>query len=134
MKPNPKTLILIALISLCSYAFSQNSSTVKGISGNKAVVYIYRPGRFTGAAVNYYVYANDIKVSEKKLKNNSYLVFYAEPGIYKIWASVSTIYISVELNVEAGKTYYVRAKHCRAFTIPVTEEAEKEIVNCNLSE
>ena len=92
MKSIAKTSIFIALTFFCSSAFSQNFYPVKEIPSGKALVYIYRPSSFTGIAVNYYVNANDAKVSTNQLRNGTYLVYYAEPGKYAFWSSVSTVF------------------------------------------
>ena len=105
---------------------------VKEIPEGKALVYIYRPGSMVGAAVSYSVNANDVKVSEARLKNKSYLLYFGEPGRYTFWAQVTNTRRAVDLDVEAGKIYYVRGDCC-TLIIPSLEEAEKEIVNCKLS-
>jgi hypothetical protein len=85
-----------------------------------------------GAAVHYSINANEDKVSEAHLRNDSYLVFFAKPGRYTFWAQVTNTRRAVDLDVEAGKTYYVRGDCC-TLTIPELEKAEKEIVKCELS-
>ena len=133
MKSLIKTLILFTLILTCNSVFSQKFSPVEEIPEGKALVYIYRPGSMVGAAVHYTVNANDEKVSEAHLKNKSYLVFFAKPGRYTFWAQVTNTRREVDLDVETGKTYYVRGDCCE-FIIPDLEKAKKEIVKCKLSE
>ena len=87
---------------------------------------------YLGAAVHYTVNANDEKVSESHLRNKTYLVYFADPGRYTFWAQVTNTRRAVDLDVEAGKTYYVRGDCCE-FIIPELEKAEKEIVACKLS-
>jgi hypothetical protein len=132
MKTLTKTLLLFTLILTCNSVFSQKFTPVTEIPEGKALVYIYRPGSMVGAAVHYTVNANDAKVSEAHLKNKSYLVFFAEPGRYTFWAQVTNTRREIDLDVEAGKTYYVKGDCCE-FKIPATEVAEKEIVKCQLS-
>ncbi len=132
MKSLIKTLFLFMLVLTCNSAFSQKFSPVSEIPAGKALVYIYRPGSIVGAAVHYTVNANDTIVSEAHLKNNSYLVFFADPGRYTFWAQVTNTRREVDLDVEAGKTFYVRGDCCE-FIIPTLEKAEKEIVKCKLS-
>jgi hypothetical protein len=131
MKSIFKTLFLFTLIFTCNSVFSQKFSPVKEIPEGKALVYIYRPGSMSGAAVHYTVNANDEKVSESQLRNNSYLVYFAKPGRYTFWAQANGRR-EVDLDVEAGKTYYVRGDCC-SLTSPSLEKAEKEIVKCQLS-
>lgn len=133
MKTIIKTLIVFSFILLCHSLYSQKFSPVEDIPEGKALVYIYRPGSMVGAAVHYTVHANDDIVSENHLRNKSYLVFFADPGRYTFWAQVTNTRREVDLDVEAGKTYYVRGDCCE-FIIPETKEAEKEIVKCKLSE
>ena len=131
MKSILKTLFLFTLIFTCNSVFSQKFSPVKEIPEGKALVYIYRPGSMNGAAVHYTVNANDEKVSESHLRNNSYLVYFAKPGRYTFWAQANGRR-EVDLDVEAGKTYYVKGDCC-SLTRPSLEKAEKEIVKCQLS-
>jgi hypothetical protein len=127
-----KTLILFALMAISNVVFSQKFAPVTEIPEGKALVYIYRPGSMVGAAVHYTVNANDTKVSEAHLRNKSYLVFFADPGRYTFWAQVTNTRREVDLDVEAGKTYYVRGDCCE-LKIPTLQDAEKEIIKCDLS-
>ena len=132
MKNIIKALFLFLLVIICLSVYSQKFEPVNEIPDGKALVYIYRPGSMVGAAVHYSVNANDEKVSEAHLKNKSYLVYFADPGRYTFWAQVTNTRREVDLDVEAGKTYYVRGDCCE-FIIPSLEKAEKEIVKCKLS-
>ena len=132
MKSLIKIFFLFALIlTSCSVAL-QKFVPLEEIPEGKAIVYIYRPGSMVGAAIHWTVNANDEKVSENHLRNKTYLVYFAEPGRYTFWGQVSTGRREVDLDVEAGKTYYIHSDCCE-FSIPDLEEAEKEIVNCKLS-
>ena len=132
MKHFFKSFLILVLVLTCTSVFSQKFEPVKEIPEGKALIYIYRPGSMVGAAVHYTVNANDDIVSEYHLRNKSYLIFYAEPGRYTFWAQVSNTRREVDLDVEAGKTYYVRGDCCE-FIIPDLEKAQKEIVKCKLS-
>jgi hypothetical protein len=132
MKSISRTLVLFMLILTCNSVFSQKFTPEKEIPAGKALVYIYRPGSMVGAAVHYTINANDAKVSESHLRNKSYLVYFAEPGRYTFWAQVTNTRREVDLDVEAGKVYYVKGDCC-SLVIPSLEKAEKEIVNCQLS-
>lgn len=132
MKTVFKTLFLATLIFTCNAVLSQKFSPIKEIPDGKALVYIYRPKNMVGGALHYTVNANDEKVSEYHLRNKSYLVYFAEPGRYTFWAQVTNTRRAVDLDVEAGKTYYIRATWGE-FIIPDTEKAEEEIVKCKLS-
>jgi hypothetical protein len=126
------TLFVFTLFFISNSAFSQKFMPVEEIPEGKALVYIYRPGSMVGAAVHYTVNANDEKVSEYHLRNNTYLIFFAEPGRYTFWAQVTNTRREVDLDVEAGKTYYVRGNCCE-FVIPDFDKAKEEIVKCKLS-
>jgi len=132
MKHFFKSFLILVLVLTCTSVFSQKFEPVKEIPEGKALVYIYRPGSMVGAAVHYTVNANDDNISEYHLRNKSYLIFFAEPGRYTFWAQVSNSRREVDLDVEAGKTYYVRGDCCE-FIIPDLEKAKKEIVKCKLS-
>jgi hypothetical protein len=132
MKPILNLLCFFVLIFIFPSSFSQKFQTVTSIPDGKALVYIYRPGSMVGAAVHYTVNVNNDKVSDAHLKNKSYLVYFAEPGTNIFWATVTNTRREINLDVEAGKTYYVRGDCCE-LVIPTLERAQKEIVNCNLS-
>jgi len=125
-----KTVILLSVILTCNVAFSQKFEPVQKLPDGKALIYIYRIGSMVGAAVAYPVYANQDEISECALKNDSYLYYFAKPGKYSIWDQDGTTDRIVALNVEAGKTYYVRANCCE-FSLPPLEQAVKEIAKCN---
>jgi hypothetical protein len=127
-----KVLVLFVALLTGNVVFSQKFAPVTEIPEGKALVYIYRPGSMVGAAVHYSINANETKVSEAHLRNKSYLVFFADPGRYTFWAQVTNTRREVDLDVEAGKTYYVRGDCCE-LKIPALEEAEKEIIKCDLS-
>ncbi len=132
MKHLFENLLVIVLLFSCTTVFSQKFEPVKEIPEGKGLVYIYRPGSLVGAAVHYSISANEEKVSEAHLKNKSYLVYFADPGRYTFWAQVTNTRREVDLDVEAGKTYYIKGDCCE-FTIPETKDAEKEIIKCKLS-
>jgi hypothetical protein len=132
MKLTQKLSLLSMLLLASAAVFAQKFSPVMEIPEGKALVYIYRPSSMVGAAVHYSINANEAKVSEAHLKNGSYLVFFADPGRYTFWAQVTNTRREAELDVEAGKTYYVKGDCC-TLEIPAVEEAEKAIVKCKLS-
>jgi hypothetical protein len=132
MKLTSRISLLFVLAMTCNSIFSQKFEPVKEIPEGKGLVYIYRPGSMVGAAVHYTVNANDAKVSEAHLKNGTYLVFFADPARYTFWAQVTNTRREVDLDVEAGKTYYVKGDCCE-LNIPPIEKAEKDILKCKLS-
>jgi len=132
MKHFVKILFLFVFVCASTSVFSQKFEPVKEIPEGKALVYIYRPGSMVGAAVHYTVNANEEKVSDAHLKNKSYLVYFADPGRYTFWAQVTNTRREVDLDVEAGKTYYIKGDCCE-FMIPDLKDAEKDIQKCKLS-
>ena len=132
MKSIIKTLMYFALVLFCSTIFSQKFTPVEKIPEGKALVYIYRPSKVLGMAVHYTVNVNEEKVSEAHLKNDSYLLYFAEPGRHTFWGMVSGNRKEAILDVEAGKTYYIKGSCC-VFTIPELEKAKKQIKKCRLS-
>lgn len=132
MKLICRTLIIFIFVITCNSVLSQKFEPVKEIPEGKALVYIYRPGSMVGAAVHYTVNANDEKVSEAHLKNKTYLVYFAEPGKYRFWGQVTNTMREINLEVEAGKTYYIKGDCCE-FIIPPEEDSKNEIVKCKLS-
>ncbi len=132
MRTLVKCITILFVVLTCTTVYSQQFTPVSEIPEGKALVYIYRPGSMVGALIHYSVNANDKKVSEFHLRNNTYLVFIAEPDTYRFWARVADSKREVNLVVEPGKTYYVRG-NCCDFTIPELEKATKEIVRCKLS-
>lgn len=131
MKTIMKTLLLFMLIVTCNSVFSQKFTPVTEIPEGKALVYIYRIS-LAGAMWHYKVNANDEKVSEAHLKKGTYLIYFAKPGRYTFWGEVSNARKAVDIDVEAGKTYYIKGS-AYEFIIPTTKDAEKEIKKCKLS-
>ncbi len=132
MKHFVKILFILTFVCASTSVFSQKFEPVEEIPDGKALVYIYRPGSMVGAAVHYTVNANEEEVSEAHLKNKSYLVYFADPGRYTFWAQVTNTRREVDLDVESGKTYYIKGDCCE-FMIPDIKEAEKDIQKCKLS-
>ncbi|MEE4260855.1 MAG: DUF2846 domain-containing protein [Bacteroidales bacterium] len=132
MKHFVKNLFIFIFVCSSTSVFSQKFEPVEEIPEGKALVYIYRPGSMVGAAVHYSVNANEEKVSDAHLKNKTYLVYFADPGRYTFWAQVTNTRREVDLDVEAGKTYYIKGDCCE-FILPDIKDAEKDIQKCKLS-
>ena len=128
-----KSCLIFIFILFSSAALAQEKfKPVTEIPEGKALVYIYRPGSMMGALVNYTVRVDDDKVSEHHLWAGQYLVHFATPGTHRYWGQTSDKIREMSLQVEAGKTYYIRASCCD-FIIPTVEKAEKDIVKCSLA-
>ncbi|MEI7662273.1 MAG: DUF2846 domain-containing protein [Bacteroidota bacterium] len=125
--------VMLSVIVFCSFtAVAQDFQPVKEIPAGKALVYIYRTSSIVGAAVSYSINANQVKVSEARLKNGTYMVYFADPGKIMFWGQVINYRKEVTLEVEAGKTYYIKGDCCE-LKIPKLEKALKQIVNCELA-
>lgn len=123
------TCIFLASIN---HAFAQNFQEVKIIPEGKALVYIYRPYMFNGGGTHFSVNANDEKVSKAHLKNKTYLIYFATPGRYTFWAQFAGARMQVDVDVEAGKTYYIKGTRFK-FSLSTEEEAKKELPKLKLS-
>jgi hypothetical protein len=106
------------------------------VPGDKALVYIYRTAIPIGVAVAYEVMAGEQKVVS--LQNGGYYPCLVTPGSVEFWA-MTEAKSSVTLNLEAGKTYYIRGSVTMGFFVghPLLEiipadQAEKEISQCVL--
>lgn len=100
----------VAFLLVLSTAFRSDTSRV-GAKADYATVFIYRGGQFFGAGFNYSIYVNGEKIC--KLSNNKYIQYKAKPGKLAITAQRGGIEVfkretAVDLDVEAGKSYYVR--------------------------
>ena len=78
---------------------------VASVAPDKAVVYIYRPSSFFGAAVSYTVNAGTKPIM--KLANGGYYPYVAAPGELELWAETETK-SSVTLDLRAGDRKYVK--------------------------
>ena len=95
-------------------------------SAGKALVYIYRVGRFVGSAAHDHLYVNGIYLAY--LKNSEYAGMEVQPGTVVVTGSTEMYYAGgvamssyagikngtkkenerIRLDVEAGKTYYLK--------------------------
>lgn len=106
-----KRLVVLFLATLMANAsFSQE----------KSVVNIYRPGQLIAAGVNFTIYVNG--EAKCKLSNNKRITFELEPGKVEIIARQSGIgelmkkIISLDLELEAGKEYFIKGDVKSSFT------------------
>lgn len=70
----------------------------------QAVVFFYRPSKFAGSAVNYYI--NDNLVPIGALKSGSFFYYLAEPGDHVFWSETEEK-SSVQISTIAGQSYYI---------------------------
>ena len=84
-----------------------------------ATVYIYRSGQFMGSGTNYAIFANGEKIC--KLSNNRYIEYKAKPGKLTLSVHVGGVGVfkketGLDLDVEAGKKYYVKGDQKSSIT------------------
>jgi hypothetical protein len=137
-------IALIGIISAPLCVMAQHTTTrfqeVTDIPAGKALVYIYRAGGI-GVAVHYTVNANDKPVMRTHLYNDSYMVYFANPGRLELWAETAHQRENIILDVVAGQTYYVDSEVQMgtwvgrpSFTLVPAEKAQKKIHKCKLLE
>lgn len=70
----------------------------------KSTVYFYRPYKFAGGAVSYFIYDDEKRIGA--LRNGGYFVYSAEPGSRLFWAETEKV-SSVTMDCDPGRSYYV---------------------------
>jgi exosome complex RNA-binding protein Rrp4 len=102
-----KYLVLCFLISV---SFTVFANEVKKSVEDSAFIYIYRAGQFSGSLSNWAIFVDDKKIC--KLSNGKFIKVYVTPGKHKVSAKIGGVDLfkketDVEIEVEAGGTYYV---------------------------
>lgn len=106
----------------------------------KAIVYVYRPFVYEASASGFTLLANNREVTDS-LRANGYILFEADPGPVEVITDVGGVIDEpAKLNVEAGKTYFVRVTFqtgafvSTIYTHTVDEStALRELEDCHLS-
>jgi hypothetical protein len=120
-------------------------------STDKATIYAYRPGRMLGAANHWQVFSNGDYVGA--LRNSTYVKAEASPGAWTLSGLTrSTAFIGVsmldnlqknavelhKMQVEAGKTYYLRmdfgGSNGIKFDLVDEAQAKKDMSHCHLAD
>ncbi len=89
-------------------SFSAQGEPFRAIPGpppGKALIVVYRPSRFVGAAVQLTLMDGEKAVTS--LLNAGYYVYPRDPGPLTLWAKTE-VRKEVSISVEAGKTYFVK--------------------------
>ena len=97
--------MLLAAGALGCAALGEPYQPVSAVPSGKALVYIYRPKSFVGAAISYTVHVGNVPAV--KLVNGGYTAFIADPGETEFWAKTEAR-SSVTEALKAGKTYYLK--------------------------
>ena len=132
-------LLLLGVLAMTQFgcaSLGKPYEPVASIASDKAVVYIYRPSSFVGAAVSYTVNAGTTPVV--KLYNGGYFPYVTGPGELELWAQTESK-SAVTLDLKAGDRKYVKGTLGVGFlvgrpnlTVVDTALAESEIKECKL--
>ncbi|MBN1356027.1 DUF2846 domain-containing protein [bacterium] len=140
-------LLAITVLTIAGCASGLKFTPIEQIPPQKALVYIYRPSKYMGSALDYYVFANRLPIV--KLENGGYYPYYTSPGKLEFAAGETSVIHPKDLNdpareffvfeVEAGEIYYLKGTARRGMMIgaPNLQKVEKtvgekEIVSCKL--
>lgn len=101
-------LVIFFFFSLVSSAQTENTPSAESENGT---VFLMRSTGFTGSAVAFNVFIDDILVC--RLMNNSYSAHLISPGKHDFSAQFSGKKAKekaerLEINIEAGKKYYIQ--------------------------
>ncbi len=96
MKRRALGLVLLFVAALPSLVAADSSN---------AIVYVYRPHRFTGAAKRPSIYVDGTEIA--RLHNGTYLKFELAPG-HHLLTSAAYVEGNPYLNFQAGKDYFFR--------------------------
>lgn len=107
-----KLVFLFLLASLGREVQAQDTA-------NLATVYIYRGGQFTGSLSNWALFVDGNKIC--KLSNNKFITVKVQPGKRVISSKIGGADLfkketMIELETEAGKSYYVACTIKQSFT------------------
>lgn len=114
------SILMLVCLSILGSAFRSDSMQNSAANTDDfATVYIYRGGQFFGSALNYAIFANEEMVC--KLSNNRYIEYKAKPGKLSLTAHRGGVEVfkketGLDLNVEAGKKYYVKGDQKSSIT------------------
>ncbi|QMW01241.1 DUF2846 domain-containing protein [Spirosoma foliorum] len=111
-------LLAFVCLGLLTTAFRSDSINTDS-RADFATVYIYRGGQFFGSALNYAIFANGEKIC--KLSNNRYIEYKAKPDQLSLTAHRGGIEVfkketGLDIQVEAGKSYYVKGDQKSSIT------------------
>jgi hypothetical protein len=105
-------VLLILFIAFSSLAFSQNTleqkdSIAKSLTAieGKSIVYILRPNPYWGALFKLDIICDSIYIGSNRARKYVYIVL--PPGKH-VFISASGDGYELDLNLEAGKVYYIK--------------------------
>jgi hypothetical protein len=108
--------IAIILVSILSFTLVKDQPK---ISDDTATIYIYRVGQFGAAANNWSIFADEQKIC--KLSNNKFIMHKVKPGKHMYTAKIGGVGLlkketEIEIDAEAGKSYYIACNVKQSFT------------------
>jgi len=107
---------------------------IKDVPADKAIIYIYRPYKYSGSGVHFLVKANGIPVNDSYLYSSGYMVFFADPGIISFTAFYLGMPGELTVKVVAGQSYYLEGSLGMKpkFQLRDKQDAIKKIKKCKL--
>jgi hypothetical protein len=100
-------LVVCFSIIVGSLSVPSLAAEVPQVDSDKALVVFYRVKNFKGGAIRFNVQYPEGLIGT--LGSGTYLYKQLKPGQYQFWSQVIS-QDSITLNVEAGKTYYVKGE------------------------
>jgi hypothetical protein len=142
--------LLLAALTLGGCKTPNYFKPVTNVPPDKALIYVYRKYNYFGSGARHKIYANQKPITV--LYTDNYYPYLADPG--KVILSVKEELMgeeslfnfmqpkktAAEINVEAGKTYFLKFNIPSALTFRMryslvdANVAENEITNCALGE
>ncbi len=99
------TFLLLLIVAMSAWATPALTATIPEAQPDKGLVVFYRLSKFSGKAINFSVDHADGPIGT--LRSGTVLHKYFEPGPQTFYSQVISR-ASLTVNVEAGKTYFLR--------------------------
>lgn len=100
-------LTFLVFISGCAASGAAFTGVQKANNPSVGVVYFYRPKVYTGSAVKVQLADNGKDI--ERLQNGQFIRYEATPGMHEFRTDTMGIDKAVEVNIEAGNNYFIRA-------------------------
>jgi hypothetical protein len=119
--------LIVGFAALSTSFVPASNLKILDTKDEKATIFIYRVGQFNGAAANWAVYADGTKVC--KISNNKFMKLELVPGKHEFNAKIGGPVLfkketGVEIEMEAGQTYYIACNIKQSITRPRLELTE----------
>jgi hypothetical protein len=115
-----RILALIAIaLAIVTSSFTLIKTVPQSPAEEMATVYIYRVGQWNAAAANWAIFADEQKIC--KLSNNKFIMQKVKAGKHMYTAKVGGVGVfkketEIEIDAEAGKSYYIACNVKQSFT------------------